>query len=314
MLKLTGVTDETFGEKRGQFIKIDTNAHIHFPAIPKFPYICRPFQKMRYLSLVFLVSVGLGMSGCKYQKLLKSTDFNLKYEMAVKYYNKQDYSRAFPIFEELLNIYKGTAKASDIYYYYAMSNYGLGDYALASYHFKNYTSTFPTGAKVEECAFMAAYCYFKDSPNYKLDPTSTETAINEMQLFINKYPESPRVAECNDLMDKLRGKLELKAFETAKLYFKVQNYKASIVAFNNMTKEFPESTRREECVFLGLKSRYLLAINSIEEKKEERLEATRKAYLDFLDAYPKSAYLEDAEKFYTDVNKESAKIKIHSKS
>jgi len=264
---------------------------------------------MRYFSLVFLITIGLVWNGCKYQKLLKSTDFNLKYDMAVKYYEKKDFSRALPLFEELLNIYKGTSKAQDIYYYFAMSNYGLDDYALASYHFKNYTTTFPTSPRTEECAFMGAYCYFKDSPSFKLDPTNTETAINELQLFINRYPQSTRVAECNELMDKLRSKLENKDFETAKLYFKVQNYKAAIVAFNNLAKDFPESVNREESLFLALKSRYLLAINSIDEKKEERLEATRKAYLEFIDTFPKSANLEEVEKFYTVSIKESEKLK-----
>jgi outer membrane protein assembly factor BamD len=153
-----------------------------------------------------------------------------------------------------------------------------------------------------------------DSPSYALDPTSTETAINELQLFINKYPTSARVQTCNDLMDKLRGKLETKDYQTAKLYFKVQNYKAAIIAFDNLVKEFPESSRREECYFLALKSRYLLAINSIEEKKSERLEAAKKAYFQFVDLYPKSSYLNEAERFYSGTTKEISKTKYRSKS
>ena len=90
---------------------------------------------MRKYFILLVLSFLLVGTACKYQKILKSTDLNLKYEMAVKYYEKKDYSRAFPLFEELLNLYKGTAKAQDIYYYYAMCNYGLDDYALASYHF-----------------------------------------------------------------------------------------------------------------------------------------------------------------------------------
>jgi outer membrane protein assembly factor BamD len=271
-------------------------------------------KKMRSILFVFLAALGLALNSCKYQKLLKSTDFNLKYDMAVKYYEKKDYSRALPLFEELLNIYKGTSKAQDIYYYFAMSNYGLDDYALASYHFKNYTSTFPTSPRTEECAFMGAYCYYMDSPSYKLDPTNTETAITELQLFINRYPQSTRIGECNELMDKLRAKLQTKDFETAKLYYRVQNYKAAIVAFKNLAKDFPESPRREECAFLELKSRYLLAINSIDEKKEERLESTRQSYLAFIDAHPKSIYLSDAEKFYSVSIKESEKLKNRLKS
>ena len=42
------------------------------------------------------------MGACsKYQKLLKSSDYALKYENGVKYYEKKDYYRAVGLFEEL---------------------------------------------------------------------------------------------------------------------------------------------------------------------------------------------------------------------
>lgn len=266
--------------------------------------------KKGYKILVFVVLVSFAFS-CKYNKLLKSTDFDLKYKMAVEYFNKKDYNKAFPLFEELLTLYKGTTKAEDIYYYYAYTNYHLGDYILAGYHFKNFAKTFPHSKRAQECSFMNAYCYYLDSPEASLDPTNTTKAIAELQTFINKYPTSDSLDRCNILIDDLRGKLERKSFNAAMLYFKTQDYRAAIVAFKNTLKDFPDIASREELNFMIVKSNYLLAINSIESKKAERLQNTADAYLKFLDTYPQSRFLKEAEEIYTSTLKEQKK-KINS--
>ena len=58
------------------------------------------FQKTIFITL--LIGLLAFSFGCgKYQKVLKSSDANYKYEMAVKYYEKGDFNRAMPLFREL---------------------------------------------------------------------------------------------------------------------------------------------------------------------------------------------------------------------
>ena len=234
----------------------------------------------------------------KYQQLLKSTDLDHKYEMAKQYYNEEEYYKAFPLFEELLTLYKGTSKGEEVYYYYAYCNYYLDDYILAGYYFKNFAKTYPISKHAEECQYMNAYCYYQTSPTSSLDQTNTYKAIDELQLFINLYPQSNRIAECNELIDELRHKLETKTYKNSKLYYKLGVYKAAIVAFNTMLKEFSDTKYKEDIVFLILKSNYLLASNSVESKKEERLQLTVDAYNTFIEAYPNSEYAKEAESIY----------------
>lgn len=266
----------------------------------------RPMLKKGSKILMFLLLVSFAFS-CKYNKLLKSTDFDLKYKMAVEYYNKKDYNKAFPLFEELLTLYKGTTKAEDIYYYYAYTNYHKGDYILASYHFNNFAKTFPHSTRAQECSFMNAYCYYLDSPEASLDPSNTVKAIDELQTFINKYPKSDSLDRCNILIDNLRGKLEEKSYKAAQLYFRTEDYRAAIVAYKNTLKDFPDIASREEINFMIVKSNYLLAIKSIESKKEERLKNTAESYLKFIDTYPQSKYLKEAEEIYSVTLKELKK-------
>jgi outer membrane protein assembly factor BamD len=162
-----------------------------------------------------------------------------------------------------------------------------------------YTRNFPKNKRAEECAFLNAICYYKNSPKYSLDQEDTKTAILEMQEFANVYPESPRIDSCNKLMDELRGKLERKSYEITKQYYFIEDWKASINESKNFLSTYPNSVRSEEIQFINLKSNYLLSKNSIEKKKAERLDNTIESYLKFIDLYPQSKYLGEADEIYT---------------
>lgn len=243
------------------------------------------------------------MSCDGYNRLLKSSNYELKLEKAQGYYQKKNYVKAMALFEELIPVYKGTDKAEEIYYYYCYCNYYQGDYGLSQYHFKNYYRSYPNGKHAEECLFMNAYCYYLNSPIYHLDQTDTKNAMAEMQNFIDQYPESTRIDSCNKLSDALRGKLEKKEYDIIKQYFNLgdyhyDNYKAAINSGQNFSKSFPESKFLDEILFIITDSYYRLAINSLESKKLERLNLSIENHLKLLDLYPKSNFLPKSESIY----------------
>ncbi len=251
--------------------------------------------------LVIIAAVGI-LAGCsEYQKVLKSTNLEYKLKKAIEYYEDEKYNKAYPLFDELLTLYRGTPKAQDVYYYYAYTNYHIGDYILAAYHFKNFYKTFPGYAKAEEAAFMVGYCYNLESPPYSLDQSYTYKAINELQLFVNTHPESEKLSECNKLISELRAKLEKKSFEKAKLYYETEYYMSAVVAFNNTLNDFPDTEFREEALFLRLQSAYKLADNSIEGKKLQRFIEAQTAYFDFVETYPESPKNEKANEIYGEI-------------
>lgn len=240
-----------------------------------------------------------GMAVGKYNKLLRSGDMEAKYEAAVKYFNREDYTRALGLFEELVSVFRGTSRGEEVIYYYAYSNYNLRDYILAGYQFRNYVRQYPNSKHTEECAYMNAYCYYLSSPEYSLDQSDTKVAIKEFQRFTTQYPKSSRIEECNKMLDKLRAKLERKSYENAMMYYNMLDYKAAITAFNNHLKDYPDAKQIEEMTYLIIKSYYLLAVNSIEVKKQERFKGAVDTYLKFVDTYPNSKYLKDAEFVYS---------------
>lgn len=238
------------------------------------------------------------LAGCSdYQKLLKSNDYEKKYETAVNLYEEGDYYRALQLFDQVIPVFRGKDRAEDLFYYYAYSYYNQGDNVMASYYFKRFAKSYPSSDRAEEAWFMSAYCKYLESPRYSLDQTNTREAITELQAFANRYPDSERIDRVNNLIDDLREKLEKKNYEQARLYFKMEDYQAAIVSFNNLIKNYPDTEFREESLFKIVEAKYTYAKNSIRSKQEERYQEVIEAYDRLISFYPDTEYKKKAQKY-----------------
>jgi outer membrane protein assembly factor BamD len=251
---------------------------------------------MRFITLLLLVTFAL-TSCSKFAKVQKSTDYDYKLRMAEQYYAKKKYNYAQLLYEELFPIYKGTPQFEDLYYKYAYCAYYQGDYLNAENLFKGFVEVFPNSPRAEEMEYMRAYAYFRQSPKVELDQTNTQRAIGLMQTFINTHPGSPRIKEATDIIDKSRAKLELKEYKNAELYFNLGQYKAAGIAFTNLMNTFPDSDRSDEYKLQVIRSYYQYALMSIEEKKAERFEQVVTEVNDFIDRFPESKLLKEAERY-----------------
>lgn len=259
-------------------------------------------MKISVLQVLILALITVMMSACSdgYQKLLKSTDYDLKEKKAKQYYNEAEYIKAIPLIEELIQVYRGVKDVEELYYYYPYCYYGQGNYEFASYYFTTFVETYPKSKYVEDCRFMLAMCQVKMSPVWSLDQGSSSRAIEALQLFANAHPNSSRIQETNELIDELREKMEKKAFKAAKLYYDMRDYRAANVAFNNILIDYPETKRAEEVRYLIVKSHYDYARNSIFKKQQERFEETIRTYEDYIGKYSQSDKLRELEDIYMD--------------
>ena len=261
--------------------------------------------------LAILLLAVMGMSGCKskFEKLRASNDTARKYQEAIKLYNNKKYSKALILFDDLVKKYRGRPEAEDLNYYFAFTNYKLRDYTTARYQFKNFTDTYPNSSRAEECRYMGAYCYYLESPVYSLDQDNTLKAIEALQLFINIYPESERATEAADLITDLRGKLERKSYENAKIYLDIGDYLAAVIAFDNSLRDFPDTKYAELLEFYKIEAQYLYASNSSERKKEERFKDAIEFADDFVSNFPESSHLKEANDYKSDSEKKIVETK-----
>ncbi|MEI2708576.1 MAG: outer membrane protein assembly factor BamD [Chitinophagaceae bacterium] len=251
--------------------------------------------------LTFLLIIVVALSSCtsKFAKIQKSKDYQYKLKMAEQYYAKQKFNFAQILFEEVFPYLKGTPQFEDIYYKFAYCSYYEKDFLNAENLFKTFVETFPNSPRAEECEYMRAYSYFKQSPKVELDQTNTNKTIGLMQVFINTHPTSKRVKEASDIMDLCREKLELKDYKSAELYYNLGFFKAAAISFSNVSENFPDSKKSDEYKLLVIKSYYKYAEMSILEKQEERFEKVLNECADFKERFRESKFIQEVERYKT---------------
>ena len=250
----------------------------------------------------FLIAI---ISSCsEYQKAFKSEDVATKFTVAEKYYNKGKYEKAIRLFEQLAPAYRGKPEAQNMFYLYSQALYKSEQYYLAGYQFDSFTSLYPKSDKVEEAAFLSAKSYAQLSPEYSLDQVDTDKAIIKLQSFINTYPKSGYLAEANILVKDLREKLEKKAFENAKLYNDISDYKAAIKALDNFVAEYPGTPFKEKALYYKLNSSYQLAINSVTNKMQDRLNVAKGAHSSLIKFNANTEFKEVADDMLARIDKD----------
>ena len=266
---------------------------------------------MKIFNYILLFSV-LMLVSCKseFETLRSSNQPEKVFNAANNYYEKKEYGRAIALYDIVIQFYRGKQEAEDLFYKYAYAHYYEGDFILASTYFKNFASTFSNSKNKIDAEYMSAFANYRLSPNYKLDQSYTEKAIVGFEQFINLYPDSEYASKANKLIDEMRVKLEKKSFEQGNLYYKIGEYQAAMVSFQITLKDFPESKRVEEIRYLILYSSYILATNSIFEKKAERFNETLDHYNTFIKKHPKSEWLKDAKNIERDAKSELKKLNI----
>ena len=246
--------------------------------------------------LVFSVLIAI-VSCSKFSKVQKSKDTSYKLQKADEYYASKKYRNAQLLYEELFSSVKGTDKFEDLYYKWAYCFYYEKQYKDAENLFKGFLEVFPNSPRAEEVDYIRAYCYFKQSPKIELEQVNTLKSMNMMQTFINTHPGSSRIKDATAIIDEGRAKLELKEARAAQLYYNLGQFRSSGLAFNSLLNNYPESEKADEYKLMVVKSYFRFAKLSVPEKQIERFEKVTTEYLDFVDRFPDSRLLKEAEDY-----------------
>lgn len=253
--------------------------------------------------LLFILA-GLLLASCgEYQKVLKSSDNNYKFEYAKKAFDRRQYAQASTILADLVNIFKTNDKAEETLYLLALSYYENKDYVNSAAYFHNYYTRYPKGKYAELARYYCGYSYFIDSPEAQLDQSVTLKAIKELQSFIEYFPTSDKVAIAQAAIFELQDKLTLKELQNAQLYYNLgtymgNNYQSAIIVAQNAIKDYPYSKYKEELEMIVLKSRYQEAVQSVEEKKADRFREVVDEYYSFINNYPDGENRREADNIY----------------
>jgi outer membrane protein assembly factor BamD len=268
---------------------------------------CFKFMKK---ALYILLSIMLFTSCSDFQKAIKSDDIALKFKMGTELFDAGKWNKANRLFEQIVPNYRGKPQAEKLMYMHAMCFYNTEKYYISGYRFERFVGSYPNSEKQEEAAFLSAKSYYYESPTYSKAQDETVKALEKLQIFINAFTDSEYLAEANQLIKELDFKLEKKAYEIAKQYNKIFDYKASIKSFNNFLLDFPGSDLHKDAMYFRFNAAFNLATNSIEELKQERIQTALSYYNAFKKSYSDSEYLESADQLKEDLEKEITTITV----
>jgi len=248
--------------------------------------------------VLFVLIVLLGSSCSRFRKIQASEDWKVKYEAAFEYYEDEDYYRAILLFEEIMPVIRAMEEGEKAQFYYAYCHFYQKSYLLSAHYFETFARTYSRSEFAEEAHYMAALSLFYQSPFYNLDQSATIEAVSALQAHVNRYPNSAYFNQATAMIDGLQVKLERKNYELSKQFYRLGRYAAAVLAIENFSKDFPDSDLNEELSYLRIAAQSEYATQSITSKQKERYQEVIEYYLEFLEDYPESEYLRDAERLY----------------
>ncbi len=257
---------------------------------------------MRYKSLLLLlVVVVMGSCTSNYRKLQMSNDPDAKFDAAKVFFQEKRYAKAAAMFEEVVSYYRGSAKAEEVLFLLSESYMKQKDFYSASEYYRAYIRNYPRGVYADAARYNIGYCYYLESPDPRLDQENTLKAIEAFSEYIEFYPNSADVDNARKYLYEMYDKIAYKGFLNAKLYYNLgvyggNNYQAAIITAEEALKEFPETTHREELLFVILRAKYKEALNSVKEKGKERFSEVIDEYYRFANEFADGKHIKEANK------------------
>ena len=253
------------------------------------------------IRLYFAVLAALMLTcSCKsqYELLLQSHDADAKYKAAFEYFDAGKYSKAASLFESLTMLTNGTERDDTVRYYWGLSNYKYKDYYTAETNFEQFIQSYPRSPFIKDASYLHIDCLYRSTLRYELDQTPTYKALNAISQYILEHPESEHIGECRDMLEELGERLDKKAYEGAKLYYKMEDYLASRVAFKNVLKDDADNLYREDILYYIAMSSYKYANQSVPSKQKERYLSFVDDYYNFIGELPDSKYRRELDMVY----------------
>lgn len=167
---------------------------------------------------------------------------------AMEAYNDGDWIDALAKFDIIKLQYPTSQYAADAQYYVAEVNYRRGEFILAAFNYNVVRRSFPTSPRAKESAFKIGTCYEELALPADRDQDYTQKAIAAYTEFQSIYPRDSLALVSLDRIRALRDRLAERYMVIAEHYLKTDSRKASLVYYNLVLAEYPDSHYYEEAL------------------------------------------------------------------
>lgn len=260
---------------------------------------------MKIRTILLVAVIGVASISCKsqYEIMLNSNDADAKYDAAFAYFNDGKYAKAASLFESLSVLTNGTERDDTVRYYWGLSNYKFKDYYTAETNFEKFIESYPRSPFSSDARYLRIDCLYRQTLRYELDQSPTYKAMNAISEYVLEYPDNTHMKECKEMLENLNERIDRKAYEAARLYYRMEDYLASRVAFRNVLKDDSENIYREDILYYIAMSSYKYAYLSIPSKQKERYLTFVDDYYNFIGELPQSHYRKELDAIYRKAQK-----------
>jgi len=208
--------------------------------------------------LLSIVLFGLILLNCSGNKPDVTIDLESRFNQGKAFLEDEKYLRAQEEFQYVVIRGTGSDLGDDAQFYLGESFFLNKEYLLAISEFEKLARKMAFSPYVEKARYRICEAYDIESPEYYLDQTFLQKALERYQEFIEDFPSSPKVNEALAAIQELRNKMAFKILETGVLYIKMEEFESAIFAYEQLIANFYDTSYAEEAHIGIIKSHYLL--------------------------------------------------------
>ncbi len=120
---------------------------------------------------------------------------------------------------------------------------------LAINEFKEFLTFFPTNRRADYAQLKLATAYYQQMRAAQRDQTETKDAIRELQVFVERYPNSSLMPEAKTKLRAAQDRLDESDYLVGLFYYRIRWYPGAIDRFQSVLKQDPEYTGRDAVFF-----------------------------------------------------------------
>lgn len=188
----------------------------------------------QFVNIIFFILIGWFSISCSHSKTEIENDLSKRFEKGMEYFEKGKYKKSKEEFDFIVMNNPGSRLAVDAQYYLAESLFYNKKYIEATVAYDQYIRYSNDLDKIEHARFRICECAINTSYPYQKDQESTLRALDQLQGFIEDFPNSKLVPEASAKISEIRLKLARKLYETGRLYLKLEEYESATIYFSQV--------------------------------------------------------------------------------
>jgi outer membrane protein assembly factor BamD len=174
------------------------------------------------------------------------------FERGTEALNKRRWLDAREYFRELIDTYPQTQFRAD-------AKLGIGDtylgersaesYVLALNEFREFLNFYPTHTRGDYAQYKMGMTHFYQMHSADRDQTETREAIQELTVFVEKYPRSALLEEGSQKLREARDRLSQYEYNVGYHYYRQRWYPGAVDRLSTLIKTDPQFARRDAAYF-----------------------------------------------------------------